>query len=71
MEIQRGVNFTDLDNLCEKYEIFEEMLDMIGLIVIDIFENNLPVSYRENSPKSSESGLAVSSDRMSGFRIHF
>jgi hypothetical protein len=46
------------------------MLDMIDLIILDIFENNLPVSYRHKSPKSSESGLAVSPDRMSGFRIH-
>jgi hypothetical protein len=46
------------------------MLDMVDLIIIDIFENNLPVSYRENSPKSSEIGLAVSPDRISGFRIH-
>jgi hypothetical protein len=47
------------------------MLDMIDIIVIDIFENNLPVNYRENSPKSSESRLAVFPDRMNGFRIHY
>jgi hypothetical protein len=51
----------------KKYEIFGEMLDMIDLIVIDIFENSLPVNYRENSPKSSESGLAVSPYCMKDF----
>jgi hypothetical protein len=62
----RGVETSPISIiLYEKYEVFGEMSDMIDLIVIDTFENNLPVSYRENSPKSSESGLAVSLDRMS------